>query len=419
MVYAFLKVWANWVLRIFFKKIYTSGIDQLPQDKALLIASNHPNGFLEPITMACIFPRPLHFLVRGDVFANPIARFWLEQTNQIPIFRFKDGFSELRKNNKSIEIALKKLQEKEAILIFVEGGTKPEKRLRPLQKGLARIAFQVLNNDKELPLDIVPVGINYLNNKQFRSESILRVGKPLSANAYHREYEDMNKGIRTLTSDIYDAMKQHVVHIDELKDTDLLNDMLIMSNVAESNSISPIVQASETALDKDKAIAQGINDLSVVAKEQLQQEVSSFYSKYDKSALVNYYQNPMPAILNWLLIILLAIPALLGLVINAVPFFAGKALATRKAKNSVFFMSLWLSVYAIVGLLFYAIGLILGLLFFGWKGLLILAGIPLFSISAYWWDRWQSAKAHMKVSNKLSEIKTECSALLNSLNITV
>jgi len=164
MIYRLFWCLANIAIRVFYGKIEVSGIESIPKDGPLLIASNHPNGFLEPIIMACLFPRPLHFMVRGDVFNKPWLRPILLHTNQIPIFRFKDGFSELRKNDASLREAYKALDQDAAIILFIEGGTQPVKTLRPFQKGLARMAnsyLDVSKNDK--PLQILPVAINFVS----------------------------------------------------------------------------------------------------------------------------------------------------------------------------------------------------------------------------------------------------------------
>lgn len=403
MIYAFLKVWANWVIRIFFRKIYTRGIAHVPKKKALLIGSNHPNGFIEPITMACLFPRPLHFLVRGDVFENPIQRYFLESTNQIPIFRFKDGFENLRKNNASIDISLDKLKQGESILIFVEGGTKSTKSVRPLQKGLARIAFQVLDKDPSLELDILPVGMNYLDNTNFRSESILSVGNTISANTYYRKYhDDVNKGIKMLNSELYDAIKKQVIHLDDLRDTNMLDKLLYVSKAHRSNSILPLVQDRGDVLTSDKTIATQLNALSTDQKSKLSNRLNEIVGHTDLKVWVDRYHDGSV----WksiLLLVILALPALLGLIINAIPLFGGLALARKTARKSIFFMSMWLTGFALIGLLFYLIGIIVCLVIFGWKGLLLLLGIPLGSSASIWYDQYRKLRSHLSMGSKVGQ----------------
>ncbi len=418
MIYAFLKVWTNWVVRIFFRKINTKGIENVPKDRALLIASNHPNGFVEPITMACLFPKPLHFLVRGDVFEKPGARFWMEQTNQIPIFRFKDGFENLRKNNKSIEISLKKLQDGESILIFVEGGTKAQKRLRPLQKGLSRIAFQVLEKDENLKLDILPVGLNYFDNRKFRSESILSVGQPMSANAYFDKYkEDVNGGIRTLTKDIATEIKKNVIHLDDLKDTDLLNNLLLLRKGLQNHSALPIVNVEAHSLTADKAIANEINTRNEQEKNEWLSKTKSIIDTYGYKQLVNRYHSRNAKFVNLILVLVLAIPALVGVVVNSIPFFGARALANATAKKSIFFMSIWLSGFAVFSILFYLIATIVCCIIFGSLGLLILLGLPLFTITMLWLDRWNELRSQLSLGSKEHNAVADIKALFKELKL--
>lgn len=418
MIYAFLKVWVNWTIRIFFRKIKTSGIENVPKDRALLIASNHPNGFIEPITMACLFPKPLHFLVRGDVFEKPGARYIMEQTNQIPIFRFKDGFENLRKNNKSIEISLKKLQDGESILIFVEGGTKAQKRLRPLQKGLSRIAFQVLEKDDSLKLDVLPVGLNYFDNRKFRSESILSVGKPISANEYYEKYkDDVNAGMRTLTADITGEIKKNVIHLDDLKDTDLLNNLLLLRKAHQNHSAIPIVNVDNRSLYLDKAIANEINVREDAAKKSWLDKSQSIIKKYSAHALVNRYHSRNSLSANILLILLLVIPSVLGVLINAIPFFGARAIANATAKKSIFYMSIWLTGFTMLGIIYYFIVIIICCFLFGWKGLLILLGIPFFSLAMMWLDRWNELRSQLSLGSKQSQAMTDIKELFEDLNL--
>src|SRR5690606_7108683 len=155
MLYSILRVIVGFSLKIYFRKIDISGIEHLKPGKAQIIASNHPSGFLEPLIMACFFPRDLYFLVRGDLFENKIIKYFLEATHQIPIYRFKDGFSKLRNNADSIQAATDVLVKNKCLLIFVEGGTKSIKKLRPLQKGFVRMASEAVQKNPQIDLEIL------------------------------------------------------------------------------------------------------------------------------------------------------------------------------------------------------------------------------------------------------------------------
>jgi 1-acyl-sn-glycerol-3-phosphate acyltransferase len=173
MLYKIFKVIVSFTLKIFFRKIYLSGLENLDNSKPQILASNHPNGFLEPLLMACFFTRPLYFLVRGDVFDNKFLKPILVATHQIPIFRFKDGFSKMRENTQTLQASSDVLLDGKCLLIFAEGSTKCIKMLRPLQKGLSRITFDTLARDPNIDLEILPVGINFTHNTLFNKEVMI------------------------------------------------------------------------------------------------------------------------------------------------------------------------------------------------------------------------------------------------------
>ena len=160
MFYQTLKVLMTLALRVYFRNIDLRGIDRIPKKGPILFACNHPSSFMEACILACFQPRELHFLVRGDVFSIKWLKPLLIKTNQIPIFRFRDGFSKLKKNKNTFSATYEVLNRGGAVIIYPEGSTEMVKQLRPLQRGLARMAFGLLDGDRDHPLQVVPVGVN-------------------------------------------------------------------------------------------------------------------------------------------------------------------------------------------------------------------------------------------------------------------
>lgn len=212
MTYRIFYYLANIAIRVFFRRIYLNGADKIDPSKAYLITSNHPGGFIEPVIMACLFPRDLYFLVRGDLFKKKLLGKILVATHQIPIFRFKDGFSELRNNQQSINKVVDALGERKAVMIFAEGSTKYLFHIRPLQKGFARIAFQAFDAYPDLDIDILPIGISFSNVSKMGSDVIINVGDSFSArNYYDVDPNIQNQNIRKLVSTTEKAMKELIV----------------------------------------------------------------------------------------------------------------------------------------------------------------------------------------------------------------
>lgn len=99
-----------------------------------------------------------------------------------PVYRFRDGFSTLRKNDSMIETCSNLLAKGESILIFGEGNHSYQWYLRSLQKGFARIALAAEeSNNWSLDVQIVPVGIQYESHMHFRSRVLVSFGKPTPA----------------------------------------------------------------------------------------------------------------------------------------------------------------------------------------------------------------------------------------------
>jgi 1-acyl-sn-glycerol-3-phosphate acyltransferase len=75
------------------------------------------------------------------------------------------------KNDEMFKACFDKLENKGVILIFPEGTSKTERILRSIKTGAARIALGTSrNNDFNINVTILPVGLNYSNSSRFRSE---------------------------------------------------------------------------------------------------------------------------------------------------------------------------------------------------------------------------------------------------------
>lgn len=125
-----------------------------------IIASNHPNSFFDAIVIAVHYPKPIHFLARGDAFKNPFVAKILSSLHLIPIYRLSEGKSNLSKNDATFKKCISLLKQNKTILIFSEGLCINEWQLRPLKKGTARLALMAKEENIE-NLKIQPTNINY------------------------------------------------------------------------------------------------------------------------------------------------------------------------------------------------------------------------------------------------------------------
>lgn len=140
----------------------------------LLIASNHPNSFLDAIIFASLFKKPVFSLARGDAFVSTFVNRILNSLNMLPVYRVSEGAENLRQNYSTFDEVHELLKQGQIVLIFSEGRCINEWHLRPLKKGTARIAFAAWEDG--MPLRVLPAGINYSSFRHFGKKVILNFG---------------------------------------------------------------------------------------------------------------------------------------------------------------------------------------------------------------------------------------------------
>lgn len=257
MLYRILRPVARIVIGIFFRKIHIAHRERIPAEGPILIASNHPNSFAEPCITACYQRRELHFLVRGDVFKKPALAWLLKYTNQIPIYRFKDGYSDLRRNDDTFERCYEHLRSGRAIMIFSEGGSVFEKRLRPLKKGTARMAFGALEKyGGELDLKIVPLGVNYTHGDRMRSEVMASFGEPIDVRPFYEEYKMQPQlAVARLTALVEARLRPEVVDLPTDFPDRMYDEAMDMMDGLQPSGFLPVVIASDARLRREQRLA--------------------------------------------------------------------------------------------------------------------------------------------------------------------
>lgn len=147
-------------------------------DGPVIFVANHQNAFLDAVLIICSSHRNPWALARANVFKKKWAHTLLTIIQMMPVYRFRDGFDTLRKNEVIMDHCATLLKTGNSILIFGEGNHNEHYNLRPLQKGFARIAQAALQH---LPaVKIVPVGLHYENHTAFRSRVLVSFGNPIT-----------------------------------------------------------------------------------------------------------------------------------------------------------------------------------------------------------------------------------------------
>lgn len=394
--YFFIRPFARIGIWMYYRKIFLANFERIPKDKPVIIAANHPTGFMEPCVMAVFMKRPLFFLVRGDFFRKPVFNFLMRALNMIPIFRARDGnFRDLKSNYASFEACYQALMRNKTIMIFPEGNAVHEKRLRPVKKGISRMAYGAFQQHPDMEdLYIIPLGISYTYSERPRSEMMVSCGEPISVRQIIDETGDHFATFdRTLRKVVTERMKENLVHIDNPEDEYLVEQLQqIQRGQVNYQSIFPVLSPKNDLLEADILITQKIKQWDKAKKMALQEMSQNFFRDLKKTKLpveVIAQQIHFPF---WKKIIfgLSTLPVWIAYAFVYIPSQAAKNIADKKVKRTEFYSPVMLAGHIGTFLIFYIFWFIVSLISGQWwiLGLAILIG-PLAYGSLIWREQLQ------------------------------
>lgn len=420
MIYRILRHLARLAFKSYFRKIYLLDVEALPRRGATLVTCNHPGAFLEASILGAFIPRPLHYLTRGDFFINKVVNWLLRQTHQIPIYRTRDGFSNLRSNRETLSQCSSALREGKAIVIFPEARTVLEKRLRPVQRGAARIVFGTRETYPDTHTVIVPIGVTLIDPLRPGRDVFVQIGQPVPADSYDQLYaSDAQEALRILTNHIETAMRNLMIHFDDHERERLFDDVVAITDevpsmfprVSQDNrqfvALQSLAKAMNLAVDEDIVpIHRQVEEIAAMLKTCRLPVRCFAYPGIRYSRLAGFCMVPLLLIEY----IAGAVPRIVteGLVgrIQALPFKG----AVRSTAGFLIHGS------------FYGLLMIAGYILFGWPGVLIAGALAMLGYFSYTvlgrpaltdWIRWSLVPA--KERKKLFARRDTLRRTLNNL----
>ncbi len=348
--YSYIKSFARWGLYLYFDRVQIVGYrEHVPDEGALFFASNHQNTFLDPIIISAFSAktRQTSFITRSDVF-NPWTNAFFKIVKMVPIYRQRDGGSDaIRRNEEMFKVYTERLRHEESMVIFPEGDHGRERRVRPLKKGLPRIAFQTLEETHfEVPFKVVPMGLYYRHHDKYHTDMLAVYGSPLNVYDYVETYRgNKNRGIIALRNDLQAAMEALNIHIqaDHYDTVEGLRQIMGPDIARHLGQNQDLYQAllSEKALiaQLEAAAAAGDEDFA-----ELEKEVPAYQQKLTEAKLRDHVVAQAPHGPIDLLIqgmgLLLSLPAFLYGLINHLPIYVVlSTLPEKLLKDPIFYAS--------------------------------------------------------------------------------
>ena len=217
MIYRFLKLLLGLAVRVFYRNLEVKGLENIPSSGPLILVANHPNTILDPIAIGTSVDRELFFLAKGILFKSKMLKWLLPKCNVIPIYRAQDDSTEMTKNEDTFAKCFEHLAGGGTLLIFPEGISLNERKLRKIKTGTARIALGAEEaNDFKLGLNIVGIGLNYSSHHRFHSDLFINIAKPIQVNLHKEAYrKDPIAATVSLTDAIRKNMEQQIIAIED------------------------------------------------------------------------------------------------------------------------------------------------------------------------------------------------------------
>ena len=203
--YSTLLLAVNYGTRCHYRHLVIRGKERIPTDGPVILAPCHQNALMDPLILLLKLGGPIVFLARADIFKKPAIRAILTFLRIMPAYRIRDGRDQLGRNAETFEKSIEVLQHGVPLCLMAEGTHNDKHQLRPLVKGMFRIAgesWKRLNGietsenclstafdySNSKPLYIVPVGMDYDEYESPYSSVAIEIGKPIDVRPFMREF---------------------------------------------------------------------------------------------------------------------------------------------------------------------------------------------------------------------------------------
>jgi len=217
LIYKFLFNYVSLLHRIYYRRFTVVGAEKIPANTPVIFAPNHQNALMDALAVLFATRRTVVFLARADIFKKPFIAKILNVIRMLPIYRIRDGYNSLDRNQEVFDNTVGVLKSNLPLCILPEGNHEGAKRLRPLKKGIFRIAFQSEESTSfKLNLHIIPVGLDYSNYFEPGADLTVVFGTPIRVADYAESYlQNEQKTINTLMKLLAENMRSVMIHIPE------------------------------------------------------------------------------------------------------------------------------------------------------------------------------------------------------------
>jgi len=345
--YSLLKPYVDFITKIYFRTT-VNNFDKVPTDEIIIYAPNHQNALMDALAvLATVNTEPV-FLARADIFKKRTIEKILTFLKILPIYRIRDGKESLKNNDAIFQKTIDVLKNKNGLVILPEGSHAGIRKLRPLKKGIFRIAFEAEEaNNFKLNIKIIPVGLDWSHYSKFRSRLFVNYGEPISVSDYYEEYKkNAPRALTLLRERLEKELKRYMIHIENDEFYDMIDQLryiylpeMIRKKGLRWNKQPNMFNAQKEIIKKLETYI-GENPSEAI---ELKEKTGKYITLLEKLNLRNWViqkgRFSMPGILGQLILSVMLLPVFIyGAVVNYLPYKV-PVILTRKVKDPQFISS--------------------------------------------------------------------------------
>lgn len=326
-----LERFARLLLGTFFRDVEVVGRERLPRGVPLLVIANHVNSLIDPIlVMGYVGVRP-RILAKSTLWRHPVVAPLLVLAGAVPVFRRQDD-ADVSRNLDTFSRCRETLARGGAVLLFPEGRSHNQPHQLPLKTGAARIALDTEAGHGPLGLHVVPVGLTYEAKERFGSRVLVFVGDAIPVAPFAAGYaRNRRAAVRELTARMVDELGAVTVSYGTWDEARLVERATRL--VEDEHALSSRFTLRTRVLREREALRQSQPERALA----LEQAVAAYDRSLsalgiEEADLESPPLAPAPGGRGWEA--LLAVPGLLGLALNWLPFKIPGWLASRLSRTS-------------------------------------------------------------------------------------
>lgn len=439
LLYTLLKFILKVALRIFFRRFQVDGLEKLRRvNGPLILAVNHPNTFMDPLIIATLVRQRVAFIANGSIF-NRFTRPIFSYFHVIPVYRKKDTahstLSPAELNKRTFQRCYDYLETKGTIMIFPEGTSEIERRLREIKTGTARIALGAESEHEfNLGVQILPIGLNYSDPTHFRSEVFINIGTPIQVQDFKESYRpDSFEAVATLTDLIQQRLTETVIITEDAEEDSLV---LQVEKLYKNQLFDELLLNRKIKKHEFGLIKQLINAVRYFEKhhpeqlKSLQIKMTNYLDSLKKLRLSDRVFTQTQRLYDHfgstLLSLLLGFPFyVIGLITNYIPYILPSKIARLISSDISYRAPIMMTVGILLFPIFYGFEafIVHSLFQQHWITVAFVACLPLLGYFVLWyWDRltrlshlWQALRLFRQKPSLMESLTSERAKIFKAL----